>query len=323
MHRIVPPERDGPPLLVRPLLESDLDEADRVARVAFGTFAGMQRPERFFGDAEWVRTRWRSDPSAALAAEIDGAVVGSTFATAWGSVGFLGPVTVHPDHWGQSVATSLLRSTMDIFARLRTEHIGLFTFGDSPKHVALYQGFGFWPRFLTAVMRSPVAARAAGSGTVLSECMRAERSSIMAAARSLTDAVHPGLDLSREIETIALFSLGDTIVIDDGTGLAGLAVCHIGAGTEAGSGNCYIKFGAVRPGRAAHSRFVRLIDACRGLAAERGASFMVAGVNAGRAEAWLALRGLGFRPQIQGVSMHRPNLPFYSTPGSFVIDDWR
>ena len=40
--------------------------------------------------------------------------------------------------------------------------------------------------------------------------------------------------------------LGDTVLIDDGAGLHGVAICHAGAGTEAGAGACYVKFDAVR-----------------------------------------------------------------------------
>jgi hypothetical protein len=43
-----------------------------------------------------VRTRWAADPSAALAAEVDGDLVGTNFVTRWGSVGFFGPPTVAP-----------------------------------------------------------------------------------------------------------------------------------------------------------------------------------------------------------------------------------
>lgn len=42
--------------------------------------------------------------------------------------------------------------------------------------------------------------------------------------------------------------LGDTVLVDDGSGLQGVAACHIGARTEAGGGNCYVKFACVRPG---------------------------------------------------------------------------
>ncbi|HCU92947.1 MAG TPA: hypothetical protein DHU96_09495 [Actinobacteria bacterium] len=67
-------------VIIRPLTGSDLAEADRICRVAFGTFVGMPEPEQFFGDADLVQTRWKADPAAALAAEVDGRLVGSNFA---------------------------------------------------------------------------------------------------------------------------------------------------------------------------------------------------------------------------------------------------
>ena len=121
----------------------------------------------------------------------------------------------------------------------------------------------------------------------------------MTAVRELADAVYPGLDLSREIEAVQAQRLGDTVLIDDGAGLQGMAICHVGAGTEAGSGACYVKFGAVRPGPGAERRFGLLIDACHGLAAERGASVLVAGANAGRPRVAGAGRP-GFPPGVPG-----------------------
>jgi hypothetical protein len=63
----------------------------------------------------------------------------------------------------------------------------------------------------------------------------------------VTDAVYPGLGLTREIESVLGQGLGDVVLIDDTAALQGVAICHIGAGTEAGGGNCHVKFGAVRP----------------------------------------------------------------------------
>ena len=42
---------------VRPLREGDLSEADRIMRLAFGTFLGLPEPMTFMGDAGYVRTR--------------------------------------------------------------------------------------------------------------------------------------------------------------------------------------------------------------------------------------------------------------------------
>src|SRR5689334_21146679 len=46
---------DVSPVVIRPLTEADLVDADRVFRVAFGTFLGAPDPRQFFGDAEFVR----------------------------------------------------------------------------------------------------------------------------------------------------------------------------------------------------------------------------------------------------------------------------
>jgi hypothetical protein len=45
-------------VIVRPMREEDLDEADRIMRLAFGTFLGMPEPLRFNGDADYVHTRY-------------------------------------------------------------------------------------------------------------------------------------------------------------------------------------------------------------------------------------------------------------------------
>src|SRR5438105_1351312 len=113
---------------VRPLREDDLVEADKIVRLAFGTYLGLPEPLKFMGDAEFVTPRFRIDPSAALAAEVDGKLVGSNFLMNWGSVGVFGPLTVHPDFWQRGIAKLLLEATMKIFEEWGTAHIGLFTF---------------------------------------------------------------------------------------------------------------------------------------------------------------------------------------------------
>jgi GNAT superfamily N-acetyltransferase len=311
-------------ITVRPLREGDLPAADHIMRLAFGTFIGLPEPAAFMGDASYVRTRWLADPAAAFAAEVGGELIGSNFATDWGSVGFFGPLTIRPDFWDRGVGKRLMEPVMESFAKWGTRHAGLFTFAHSQKHVGLYQRFGFWPRFLTAIMSKSVEPTKGGPRrTRFSEVPAGERDGVLSACRELTGAVYEGLDVGREIRAVAAQELGDTILVWDGGGLAGLAVCHVGPGTEAGSGACYIKFGAARPGPNAGQDFNRLIDACEELASARGVSRLVAGVNTARHEAYRQMLARGFRTDIQGVAMSRPNEPGYNRPGVYLIDDWR
>jgi predicted N-acetyltransferase YhbS len=311
-------------LTVRLLREDDLPLADRIFRLAFGTFNGVPEPEKFGGDIDKIRTRWLADPAAAFGAEVDGRLVGSVFATLWGSVGYFGPLTVHPDFWDAGVGQRLLAPVMELFNRWGTRHNGLYTYSHSPKHLALYQKHGFWPRFLTAIMFQEVQRpKPATPVTLFSEATTERWEGLLAACQGLTDAIFGGLDVSREMRAVHSQKLGDTVLIHDGRGLAGFAVCHCGPGSEAGSGACLVKFAAVRPGGGAGRHFDRLLEACHNFAAGRAAAHLHAGVNTGRHEAYRQLLARGFRTHTVGVAMHRPNVSAYHHAGVYVIDDWR
>jgi hypothetical protein len=52
---------------VGPLRERELEEADRIVRVVFGTFLGLPNPLEFMGDHDFITPRWRSPNTAVLA----------------------------------------------------------------------------------------------------------------------------------------------------------------------------------------------------------------------------------------------------------------
>lgn len=308
---------------IRPLGEAGLDAADRAHRLAFGTFFGLPDPAKFRGDAEVVRTRWRADPAACLAAELDGKVVGSGLGMDWGSVFVVGPVTVLPELWGRGVARQLMDGLMALIAaRPAATLAALFTHPQSTKHIRLYESYGFMPQSLIGVFSKPVAAGAAPAPAALYRHLpTAEQEKALADCRAIAAANYPGLDLTREIRAVAAQRLGDTLLLTDGGGISGFAICHHGAGSEGGSARCFIKFAAVRPG--AEAQFTRLVESCEALAASVGAARLIAGVNSGRRAAYKMLQARGYRADLNGLAMHRPDAPGYDRPDVFVIDDWR
>ena len=210
----------------RQLVESDLPEADRMFRLAFGTFLGLPDPMTFFGDADYVKTRFLADPTSTLAAgSTNGQLVGFNFVINWGSIGYFGPLVVHPDYWDQGIAKQLLEPTMNIFdKKWHTKHAGLFTFARSAKHVGLYQKFGFWPRFLTIIMSKPVwqveegeqQQRKSNSSfhwSRFSEISHHKQEQTLDKCRILTNSVYDGLDLKHEIVSVNNQDLGDTILL--------------------------------------------------------------------------------------------------------------
>jgi N-acetylglutamate synthase-like GNAT family acetyltransferase len=308
---------------IRPLRREDVDAADEVMRTAFGTFLGAPDPAQVFGDAQHVRPRFAAGPGWAFAAELDGEIVGSNIATRWGSFSFFGPLTVRPDLWGGGIASRLMEPVMDLFEQWRVRQAGLFTFSHSTKHVALYQKFGFWPQHLTALMERPLAPGAGEADPpTFSLASEGEREALVGRCRELTDAIFEGLDLEHEIRMADEQSLGDTVIVDGDAGLEGFAVCHLGAG-EAGSGTCYVKFGAVRPGPRAGERFEQLLGACEAHARRRGLERVFAGVNLARHDAYRRLLASGYAARMLGVVMQRPNEPGYCRADVYAIDDLR
>lgn len=302
---------------VRALDAADLDVADEIVRDAFGTFLGTDT----FGDTELLRTRFRAGHTTVLGAYSGSDVVGSTVVTRWGDVGWLGPLSVTPKLWDAGVGSRLLTATLDVFAGWGVGHQGLFTFAHSPRHHGLYQKFGFWPRFLTAIMSRPVAPFESPSGFLGSAWT--DRAALRSACAVVTDAVHPGLDVGGEVDAVLDQSLGDVVLVGEPDAPSGFAVGHTGAGTEAGTGVAFVKFAAVAPGPHARGTFERLLLACGGLASAAGAQRLVVGVSTARHDAYRHLLGAGFRTDTPGVTMHRPNTAGYDHPDVLVLDDWR
>jgi len=311
-------------VMIRPLRKEDLPAADRIMRLAFGTFMRMAEPEKFGEGADHVKTRWMADPNAAFAAEWDGKLVGSNFVTRWGSFGFFGPLTVHPDFWDKGVAKRLLKPTMDLFIKWGVSHAALFTFAHSPKHLGLYQKFGFWPRYLTPIMSKTVRPTSGSwDWSKFSDVSEGEKERYLTKCQNLAGCVCKGLNLNREILAVRDQKLGETLMLWEGNALKGYAVCHCGPGTEAGNGTCYIKFATTGKGPEAGDAFDRLLNASEQYARRSGMKNLLAGVNSGCHDAYRKMLARGFRTDFVGVLMLKPNEPALDNPDSYVICDLR
>ncbi|WCT79155.1 GNAT family N-acetyltransferase [Novosphingobium humi] len=302
---------------IRRLQEIDLEEADHIFRLAFGTFLGLPDPMQFAAGANIVGTRWRANSHNVVLGAYDGVrLVGSNIITRWGSFGMFGPLTVLPDYWDKGVGQLLMASTIAKFAQWEVDTAGLFTFPHSTKHLGLYQKFDFWPQRLTAIMVKPVHAVSPHAPP-----LRGEGQNLLRQAKAITDANFPGLDLSEEILALWDQNMGELVVVEEHGAIAAFAICHAGSGTEAGPDKLLIKFAATLPGRQEH--FSKLLAACEGAAARLGLSTVAAGINTTCSEAYQTALGLGYRLQMTGVAMHRGNAAGYFAKNAFVISDWR
>ena len=313
--------------IVKPVSHGDVNEAARIFRLAFGTDRGLPDPMRVFGDRDFLITRWRANHGNAFGAYLNGKLVGSNIVSHWGTFGLFGPLSVHPDLWNKGIGSKLLENTMKRFSEWGTTHQGLCTAPESPKHIALYEKFGFSARYLTPIMTKKVGkaleAGQSDSGTFSGLTTNREKDQAIRETRELASKLHPGLDLADEIRAGEALKIGETVFVREDSRMSGFAVCQHGAGTEGGSGNCYVKFAAAMPGAASEGHFDNLISAIEGYALLKGLNTIEAGVNMGRKEAYKRTLNHGFRAVSMAVAMQKPNEEAFNRPGVYAMDDWR
>lgn len=315
------PARAGDRAVIRAATGEDLAAADAVLRDAFDRFTGA---DHLFGDIDYLYGRFRAHPERMVVAELDGEVVASNIVSIWGRVGWFGPLSVDPRWWDQGLAHPLVEAGHDLLRHSGATEFGLFTFAHSPKHVSLYARHGYWPGALVLVTARPVPEP---SGTtragLFGPLPDTGRAAVLSEVTGLCGVVHPGLDLADEVVVTERLGLGDTVLVDDDAGLCAVAVCHVGARTEAGSGTCHVKAAVVRPGQhAEHGRLTALLDAVDGFARDRGAATVTAGVSTARRECARTLLERGHRIVLQGVAMHRGGVAHHRR-GVWALDDWR
>lgn len=309
-------------LQFRPMTADEVPAVERIYKLAFGTEFKLDDPLTFRGDAGLVYSRYPAYPDGCIVAvDRDGALVGFAVANRLGTVGVLGPVCVLPSHWNRGIARELCARAVEKIDAWGCRVAGLFTNPASPRHMRLYQGFGFWPRALTVVMRGaatmPLPAHAYQSAS------RLPRAELLAAAGELTGSAYAGLDLGAEIAVVLERGFGDVLVRTEAGRLAGLAICHFGKLSEAGTAALFVKYAQVRAGAEAAAALRELVRACAARASRAGLPSVLAGVNTGRHHAYRVMLELGFRSEFQGVRMHRPWVPIYDEASSWVLDDWR
>jgi GNAT superfamily N-acetyltransferase len=171
------------------LEEKDLPEAARIVRLAFGTFLGAPNLDMFWADRDCVYGRQHAAHVASFGAKLDGKLIGSNFATNWGSVGFFGPLAVRPDLQERGIARALLGKTMEQFETWGTPHLGLFTFPNSAKHIALYQKCGFYARFLTAIMSAKAVRQTAAGWLRFGELSPVQQEEALQSCRDVAETV--------------------------------------------------------------------------------------------------------------------------------------
>ncbi|MBI3456892.1 MAG: GNAT family N-acetyltransferase [Candidatus Rokubacteria bacterium] len=322
---------------IRRVRKGDLSRIREVVESAFADFYERQlgsRPRQVFGGAQYVHHRWLMEPwGCYVAEENDSKIVGASIAVCWGSVGLFGPVAVLTPYQNQKVAQGLTKATQGFFDENRVTLQGLVTYPYSPKHLVLYQKFGFKPKALVALtakslerrepVPTPKPARGAPQIRRFSTYEESKKKALLGRLRALTGKLYRGLDLTKEIEIVNGLLLGDTLLLEKDRAILGFAICHTSGVSEAPYGALYIKYAAIDPSRRRPEYFAQLLAACEEYAVAKGCQRIIAPVYTAYWRAYQTLLASGYQMDMPMIRMKRGKHEDYEREEDFVLDDWR
>jgi GNAT superfamily N-acetyltransferase len=322
---------------VRRVRKGDLSRMREVVESAFADFYERQlgsRPRQVFGGAQYVHHRWLMEPwGCFVAEENDAKIVGASIAVCWGRVGIFGPVAVLTPYQNQKVAQGLVKAAQGFFDENQVTLQGLVTYPYSPKHLVLYQKFGFKPKSLVAITSkslerrdlTPPAKPVRGAPQVLrfSTYEESRKKALLGRLRALTGKLYRGLDLTKEIEIVSGLGLGETLILEKDRAIVGFAICHAPGVSEAPQGALYIKYAAIDPGRRRPEHFTQLLAAAEDYGVAAGCQRIIAPVYTGYWRAYQTLLASGYQMDMLMIRMKRGINVDYEREDDLVLDDWR
>ncbi|MBI4587366.1 MAG: GNAT family N-acetyltransferase [Candidatus Rokubacteria bacterium] len=327
----------APLIKIRRVRKGDLSKVRDVVEQAFGDFYERQlgtRPRQVFGGAQYVHHRWLMEPWGCFVAEEgEGKIVGAAVSVIWGSVGVVGPVAVLSPYQNQDIGQQLIKATQSFFDENKVTLQGLATYPSSPKHLVLFQKFGYKPKGLIAITSKPldrreiIQATQPGKPVVslrrFSTLEESKKKTTMQKLRRITNSIYRGMDPGKEVEIVDGLALGDTLLLERGPELIGFAIYHVPGVSEAPQGALYVKLLAVDFRHRKPDHFHQLMAALEELGHGAGLQRVIAPVYTYYWAAYQALMERGYSIDFIMVRMKRGKLEEYERPTDLVLDDWR
>ncbi|MGH8071273.1 MAG: GNAT family N-acetyltransferase [Candidatus Entotheonellia bacterium] len=320
---------------IRPMTGEDIPQVERIIDAETAATrqdtgeAGSEPP-----GSRLVKSRFHKEPAGCFIAEDPAhGMIGSVLSIAWGSVAWLGPLAVHPEFSGKGVEQQLLHAVLDYWEPMALSAQGVETSPASPTQIELYASFGFRPQFLTATLigavdpdrpREPIRQRTPSFELIrLSQLSDALEETMLSNCRRISERHYPGLDYSKELQSVKEFHLGDTLLLAVGERLYGFAICHAAPGSEADADSCYVKALLIDPAIDDQETLLALVEACEGYARTVKLTTVRLGVNLACWEGYQAVAARGYQMQRVRLRMVRPIDELLSDPSPFHFNDWR
>jgi len=295
------------------MTRADLADVAKLTNLAFGTLRGDPESQRFPGLL--FETRLAADPAGCFVAVAPGdpaRLTGALFSLARGSVGWFGPLAVHPGAQRGGVGRDLIAACLESWRRRDVRLMGLETFGDSPFHVHLYSSMGFRPAWTGVSFSRSLGETAMPAGVQVCGPPGGDQAMRVPGAVPDSSYLYPGLDLSGE--AAATLSCGAGVVLTTGDGVA---LCHLEQ-TFQGPQTGYLPFLAART----RVSFEALMAAAEHLSRAAGHTALFTRTSGSSWATMDALTARGYRAGGAMIRMKRGENPDYDRTGTYYCDNW-
>ena len=157
--------------------------------------------------------------------DADGQVVAFNMVHQSGLEGWMGPLAVRPDRQSEGLGSTMVRLGIDWLKGQGATTIGLETMPRTVENIGFYSRIGLVPGPLTVTLVHDVPRRAGAPPELLS-VSGGQLARRIEECRSLTDALAPGVDFTREIALTRDLGIGDTTLVREAGELVAFALWH-------------------------------------------------------------------------------------------------
>ena len=202
--------RDKGRVTLRPMVVDDIPLAQKIGKITWSRVASddlgrlVEYPTR---PGKIIQAAIDEEAQGCFIAMQEDEPVGTAYCHIWGSVGWVGPVEVLPDHQGSGVGKALMEACHAYLGSRGCRVFGVETMSDNERNKRFYTGLGYRPVGVTVFAEKKL--RPAGyfvdgikeiNDSNLDEC----RDEI----RRLSSAIYPGMDCNSEFHGVVKNSLG-------------------------------------------------------------------------------------------------------------------
>jgi GNAT superfamily N-acetyltransferase len=292
--------------VVRGMTSGDLPGVSSVTNAAFGALhapaastepAGPGIPALFFA------VRFAADPGGCFVAvreQNPGRVAGVLISVARGTLGWFGPLAVHPDAQRSGAGGKLVAACMDSWRRRGVRLMGLETYRDSPFHDHFYKKMGFRPSCTGIGFRAQLGATGMPAGVRV--------------GGPLPDLgfLYPGLDVTAEAAATTRCGAGHVLTTGDG-----VAIVHLESTVQPPEAG-FVSFLAA----ATRDSFERLLGAAEHLSHERGKTGLLTRASSSSWNIIDVLDKRGYQAEALTARMKAGDDPDYDHTSSYYLDNW-